>query len=204
MNSAADIKQAFQRVYDENRWSIGSGPGSSPRNTVEYRAFLERFIENNNVKTIVDLGCGDWQFSPLIDWSEREYKGYDVVPGIVEANRAEFQSKNVKFEVFRDINELPSSDLCIAKEVFQHLPNDVISSYINVIRQKFRFALITNNIEPHAHCNIDTPAGGCRPVRLDESPFLTLGATVFSYYTFANGTYWKNGVFLVVGNSNRD
>ena len=77
------LHQTFQAIYRDQAWVRGSGPGSSPANTIEYRAFVERFIEANSVRSVTDLGCGDWQFSHLIDWSQVEYLGLDLVPEVV-------------------------------------------------------------------------------------------------------------------------
>ena len=78
------LRTAFEKIYDENLWGNGSGPGSSPANTVEYRAFLARFLGSNAIRTVTDLGCGDWQFSKLLDWSAVNYTGIDVVEAVVE------------------------------------------------------------------------------------------------------------------------
>src|ERR1700722_18863293 len=122
MNDADDMRSAFQKVYAENHWMFGSGPGSTPPNTVAYRAFLEDFIHSNGIRSVTDLGCGDWQFSRLVDWSACAYTGFDIVPGLVETNRARFGEPNVDFREFRDIESLPGGDLVLAKEVLQHLP----------------------------------------------------------------------------------
>lgn len=47
--------------------------------------FVRRFIKENSIKSVVDLGCGDWQFSPYIyhDLSVA-YVGYDVVLPVIQ------------------------------------------------------------------------------------------------------------------------
>ncbi len=199
MNDADDMRSAFQKVYAENHWMFGSGPGSTPRNTVAYRAFLEDFIHSNGIRSVTDLGCGDWQFSRLVDWSACIYTGFDIVPELVETNRARFGAPNIDFQQFRDIESLPGGDLVLAKEVLQHLPNAVVFQYLPVLRKKYRYALITNSVEPSAYSNSDVPAGGCRPLRLRDAPFFVHGANVLTYFVFENGTYWKNEVLLMMG-----
>lgn len=115
--------QVFQTIYRDGTWGRGSGPGSKPSNTIEYRAFIERFIEANGIKTVTDLGCGDWQFSHLIDWSQVEYVGLDLVPQVIDENSKRFSAPNIRFEELSNIDELPVGDLLISKEVLQHLPN---------------------------------------------------------------------------------
>lgn len=101
------LRSSFQNIYDKGEWGHGSGPGSSPGRTIEYRAFLSRFIAENGVRDVTDLGCGDWQFSRFMDWSDLDYTGFDVVPTIVERNQRLFALPNVQFEVFTSLESLP-------------------------------------------------------------------------------------------------
>ena len=59
----------FRRRYedDDSDWGGHSGAGSLPFWTIGYRAMLENFIAMNEIKSIVDLGCGDWQFSKFMN-----------------------------------------------------------------------------------------------------------------------------------------
>ena len=34
-------------------------------------------LAERRIRTVVDLGCGDWQFSKYVDWRGIEYHGYD-------------------------------------------------------------------------------------------------------------------------------
>jgi SAM-dependent methyltransferase len=199
MDIIQEITSAFEKIYADNHWVFGSGPGSLPRNTVAYRAFLESFLDNNNIRTVTDLGCGDWQFSRLINWSGRQYTGFDVVGALVETNQRCFGAPNISFRMFDAIDALPGGDLLIAKEVLQHLPNAVVQDYIATIRRRYKFALITDSVEPEPFCNTDISAGQCRPLRLQKEPFSIGGAVVLTYYVFDSGTYWKNEVFLTMG-----
>jgi hypothetical protein len=47
-----------------------------------------RFAEASSIRSATDLGCGDWQFSYLINWSNVEYPGIDLVPEVIDNNRA--------------------------------------------------------------------------------------------------------------------
>ena len=193
------LRGAFERIYRENAWDEGSGPGSSTVNTIEYRAFISRFIDANDIKSVTDLGCGDWQFSRLLDWSGVQYLGLDIVPEIVERNRSRFGLANVRFQVFVSAEALPGGDLLLSKEVLQHLPNSTIAQYLSAIRRKYRFALLTNSIEPGNLVNQDIEPGGFRPVRLQNPPFDAPGAVVFTYFPQYRTHFWKNAVFLMPG-----
>ena len=64
------MEDRFTKIYDKNRWGGGSGSGSKmSRNQKKYIDMLLEIMDNNNVKSICDLGCGDWSFSQYINWT---------------------------------------------------------------------------------------------------------------------------------------
>jgi hypothetical protein len=193
------LEDRFSTIYQEDLWTHGSGPGSLPVHTIEYRAFLERFISQNAITSVTDLGCGDWQSSRLINWKDVHYVGLDVVSWIIDRNNAEFGSQTIEFRHLMNLDDLPGGDLCICKEVMQHLPNEIVQLHLDLIAERYRFALITNYVEPESECNIDIDVGGSRPLRLDRAPFNAKGCYIFSYYPQSGSWIFKNQVFLLWG-----
>ncbi len=106
--SPPQVTAVFAKSYRQEWWGsgLGSGPGSTVEATADYRCFLAAQIEAAKPRTIVDIGCGDWQFSRLVDWRGADYLGIDVVPEIIENNRRRYESGNIFFEV-RDIFQNP-------------------------------------------------------------------------------------------------
>jgi len=201
MESFQPISHHFESIYSEDAWDGGSGPGSLPSSTVQYRAFIENFIYENDIKTVTDLGCGDWQFSRYINWSSVNYTGMDVVESLVARNNKVFGSENIKFILSESYDSLPGGDLLICKEVLQHLPIAIIHDYLRTIAERYRFALITNSVAPGAHVNYEISPGDYRPLRIDLPPFNARGANIFSYFPYkpADMQMWKNNTFLMFG-----
>jgi SAM-dependent methyltransferase len=167
-----DSASIFENIYRETRWGagLGSGHGSLPKGTERYRAFLEDFIRANRVARVVDYGCGDWQFSRLIDWHGVEYVGLDVVPALIEANRSAFARPGVSFELNPGHpEELPEGDLLIAKDVLQHLPTADIHAFLADVMPRYRLALLTNDTGEQV--NGDVAPGGWRALDLTAEPF---------------------------------
>lgn len=119
-------------------------------------------MRRRHIRSVVDLGCGDWQFSRYIDWSDMTYVGVEVVPSVVERNQHEFGNSNIRFQIFELLAKLPTADLLVCKDVLQHLPNVTVKSYLGAFRNKFKFSLITNDEEPVNLQNIDIDIGGWR------------------------------------------
>jgi FkbM family methyltransferase len=179
-----DIPHAeiFNFIYAADLWEGGSGAGSSPQATESYRAFLQGFLANKGIRSVVDAGCGDWQSSQLIDWSGIDYLGIDV-SSIVMDNTTRFARDGVRFiEGDARTFELPSADLIIMKDVLQHWANLDIMAIIPKLA-RFRHCLITNGAteQVRACVNMDIPAGGYRPVDLSQPPFSMPGAFALTY-----------------------
>lgn len=177
-NNLTNFSQVFSQIYDRNSWGRGSGPGSSPENTKSYRIVLQHHInDKSNIQSIVDLGCGDWQIMSLIQIPEnKKYLGLDVVPSVIERNKAEYRKENVDFQLIQDLSEIPSGDLLIVKDVIQHWPNEQIHEFVKTVLPKFKYALITNCFQAHwgnlqGLYNQDIQIGDYRPIDLTDAPF---------------------------------
>lgn len=159
----------FTRMYEANRSSTGSAdPGSTLEYTRGYRAFLEQFLFEHAIKSVVDAGCGDWAFSHAIDWRGASYVGLDIVPGLIAENRARFPG--VRFEVAdaRDLSRHAGRDLLIVKDVLQHWSRDSIAAFLRQpALASFKHVLVTNCCDPEA-APVDIPDGGFRPLGRDS------------------------------------
>ena len=181
-----DMQQQFSRIYSANTWDkrIRSGPGSAAHLNRPYVDLLQKFIREQNARSVVDMGCGDWSFSRLIDWSGVDYLGVDVVPALIEHLNRAYGRPGVRF-VHGDLltYDLPEADLAVSKDVLQHWPNGAILTFLSRLH-RFKYAILTNDhkvvcrswrrlwrAEEIFSPNSETEAGGYRPVRLREAPF---------------------------------
>jgi 2-polyprenyl-3-methyl-5-hydroxy-6-metoxy-1,4-benzoquinol methylase len=165
-------KEVFSKIYKEDLWHGGSGAGSKLENVKEYVEVLQKYIDKPEVKTVLDLGCGDWQFSKFLDLSSVSYLGVDVVESVIESNSTSYSASNIKF-ISRDITtyEVPKADLIICKDVLQHLCNkDVVTILVKIITSS-KFSLITNDFNPDNTENKDIDNGNYRCLDLTLSPF---------------------------------
>ena len=164
------MRAAFTAVYDRAAWTGGSGPGSGEAETAIWRPFLERYLTANDVRSVLDLGCGDWQSTRLVSWEGIAYHGIDVVPQVIASCKQRYETP--PWITFRcaDITScpLPAADLVIVKEVLQHWPNAAITAFRR--RLSWRRALIVNDYVPGLG-NPDIAAGGYRPLDLAAPPF---------------------------------
>lgn len=184
----------FQEIYEKNEWSYGSGPGSLEIHTRGYRAFLQHFLSQNKITSVVDMGCGDWQFSKFIDWKGINYQGYDVSPMVVRRNNDEFTAENISFTLYSgNTAELPAADLLIAKDVLQHLPNQTIFDFLPNLK-KYKYALLTNCTNPRDGNNVnqDIELGDFRYLDLRLPPFSLDATLAYSFCKVEEG--WKSKI----------
>jgi 2-polyprenyl-3-methyl-5-hydroxy-6-metoxy-1,4-benzoquinol methylase len=132
------LTEFFEKIYKDkvfveqykNPVSL-SGPGSFPENNKNYFLFLKEFLSKNNIKSIVDFGCGDFQLYKDFFSNDIKYLGIDVSETAINiANQ--YSTDNIKF-LCKETIDLPKADLLLVKDVFGHwLPNS--STNIDTIR----------------------------------------------------------------------
>jgi SAM-dependent methyltransferase len=160
----------------------GSGAGSLLFHNLGYIAFIEGFIANHTVRSVVDMGCGDWQFSQYINWGQTRYRGYDIIQQVVEANQRQYTDDAIDFHLYSgDADELPQAELLIIKDVLHHLSHRRIKDVLSSIR-RFRYALITNSLDPRGDThNTDIADGGFRYLDVRNPPFNVTAEEVFEF-----------------------
>ncbi len=162
------MEKTFTKIYQKEIWGKerGSGAGSSVAYNKRYIAFLEDIINHpdNQIHHILDLGCGDWQFSQTLNFTGKYYLGVDCVKSVIDHHNSHFQVQNEEngletriqflhqdFSQLNNVNNLINDppevwDLVILKDVLQHWSDQQITVWLdNFLKNtNFRFILITN------------------------------------------------------------
>jgi hypothetical protein len=158
LNNFIDI---FTLIYENNEWGDNnlkyegsSGLGSSIEyNKNNYIPFIRSFIEKFKIKTIVDLGCGDFRIGlTLYDKLNINYVGYDAYEGVINFNKDKYKEHENFHFIHSDFSakiyrgDLKEADLCIIKDVLQHWPNNHIIEFMDFITKskKYKYILIIN------------------------------------------------------------
>ena len=161
MSTVNTLQNIFDDIYKHNKWNGGSGPGSNKSNTTEYSSYLNELIRSLGVKSFLDVGCGDWQFSEQIDLSGIRYKGIDVSQAAIEIAKSKApEGTDISNQEIGEISE--SFDFVHIKDVLQHLPLiecDKILGYAS----KNKYVLVVND---HCEKNYDIEAGQHRPLNV--------------------------------------
>lgn len=198
------LHEIFSNIYHQKLWGANaqgagcSGSGSTLETTQEYRSLLELFLEVFEIKTVVDLGCGDWEFSRVIPWGTIDYKGFDVVASVIERNIQKYSKNRISFAVLDATQEeLPTADLLICKDVLQHLSNFDVAKIVTQFK-KYKYCIITNDVYAHtlSSDNSDIIRGDYRPLDITAAPFNVSGSKLLVY----KSGYVTKQVVLIVNN----
>jgi hypothetical protein len=96
---------------------------------------------------VVDLGCGDFRIGQRICSAiSVNYVGVDIVSELIAYNQSRFGSESVSFKCANIIDdELPNGELCLIRQVLQHLSNKQISRVLTNCT-KFSYLLVTEDV----------------------------------------------------------
>jgi len=181
----ANLEQIFTQIYEMGTWNESgfSLNGSHISYTKKYVDFLQDFMKENQIRSVVDIGCGDWAFSKYVNWEGIDYLGIDIVKFVIERNQRLFARHSIVFVQGNALEmELPEADLLICKDVFQHLSNADIKKMLKKFA-KFKHCLITDYVDYRTmtSLNNDIVSGCCHHVDLTKPPFNVKGKKIFSF-----------------------
>jgi SAM-dependent methyltransferase len=150
MQSTRSPEEVFSEIYKNHLWGgadgeMYSGSGSRFAPADLYVQIVTKFIKEHEISTVVDLGCGDFEIGRKLAAECKSYIGIDVVPELIARNRRLFESKSIRF-VCADVTKavLPESELCLVRQVFQHMSNEQILSVLRKLR-KYRYVIVTEH-----------------------------------------------------------
>jgi len=168
------IRSAFTQHYRLKDWmepETVSGRGSTLQSTATIRRELPALFAEYGIRTVLDAGCGDFNWFRALEVPLDRYVGVEVVEELVAANRERFGTPRREFlcrEVTRD--PLPCVDLILCRDCLVHLKNRQIRAALRNFRRSGSCYLLATTFTGD-HPNEDAPLGGWRPVNLERPPF---------------------------------
>lgn len=168
-------KKRFTTIYEKNFWSSDesiSGPGSNLENTVTIRRVMPEVLKKYEIKSFLDLPCGDFHWMKLIDLDGIKYIGGDIVQKLIEANKLKYGgNENIQFRTIDLIKDsLPPVDMLMVRDCFIHLSNDlVLKSLDNIKRSNIKYLLTNSHPDMQVNKNIKT--GTWRRINMSLEPF---------------------------------
>ena len=178
-------KNAFRHIYLSNHWQnyfkldlqkSRSGPGSNLNYTSDMSRELEKFFAEKNIKTILDIGCGDFIWMNLLlnkYYNYDKYLGLDIVDELIKNNNLKYSNDKISFKTFDLVkDEIPKGfDIILIRDVFIHLKNEQIVNFLNLLKNlDIKFFGVTST--PSLKKNNELKAvGRYRDINIEIEPF---------------------------------
>jgi hypothetical protein len=137
------MKDRFTYVYDNDIWG-GSGGGSSVQYLGPYIDWLNKFIKDNNIKSVGDYGCGISGFGTSLQ--KVMYYGVDIVEWVIDYCDLNFSSLQRDYFVIDEPNLTPVCELLIVKDVFMHWQTSEIVTFLDSVIEKHKHIVVVNSI----------------------------------------------------------
>jgi 2-polyprenyl-3-methyl-5-hydroxy-6-metoxy-1,4-benzoquinol methylase len=178
-------KIVFTSIYESNHWVQGdkvldsskisvSGHGSNidTDQFFNLKKNILRFIENYEIKTLLDMPCGDFLWmNELIKNKKIDYLGVDIVDKMIEENKIKYGNENTNFLSADIVNFYTKKefDLVIIRDLFIHIDNSSIMEIVNNIKEmNIKYLAFTNY---NNKINSDVIIGRHRKINMLNEPF---------------------------------
>ena len=156
--SELSIVEKFNKIYEENWW-VGYRSEEKLDFDSGYTSYLDYMLdayvealssltnEYPNIKSVVELGCGDFNIGKRISPLFESYIGIDIVENLVKRNNSIFASDTISF-VCKDItkDDLPRADMICIRQVLQHLSNADIANFLAKISGNYKYLVVTETM----------------------------------------------------------
>ena len=178
------MKTVFSNIYEKDHWNMGqneskSGLGSSLNYTEHIRNALVKLINDNNIKSMIDVSCGDWNWMKLIQNKLCDYTGIDIVDGLIKTNTELYANEKTRFyckDFLSVLKGIPANsvDLLLCRHTCEHLPTEYNLEFIKECKRVSKYLLLTTKrislTEPQ---NTELTLGVVtyRPINLDLPPY---------------------------------
>lgn len=211
MSRIDETRNAFDEIYKKDIWGLKTDEYAAAKPGMEteharnkrFSTLISDLIRLNDVKSVVEFGCGWWKYMVDVDLAGAQYDGFDIVESVIEDNRQKHAKSGVCFHTVRDGVRMPKADLLISKDVLQHLPTADVHYYLSLFRTNFRFMLIGNDCIPDDNLNGDTKRGGYRALRLERPPFHYPNVVLQQWECLEFGTFIVKNFCLFQGEPER-
>gem|GEM_PF-232252 len=173
-NPTHNAREVFSVIHRKNAWGdceSVSGPGSGIIRTSAFRDQIPLLLEELGVRTLLDAGCGDFNWLKQVDLGLDSYIGVDVVEELVVELGRKYANERRRFlNLDISCDRLPQADLILCRDCLVHLSFSQISAALRNFRRSNSTYLLTTTFTRFVD-NADIAMGEWRPINLQEPPF---------------------------------
>ena len=176
------MESLFTTVFEKNLWlstESRSGSGSTLDQTKPFIPKLESLFHQLDIKIILDLPCGDFNWMQLVKLPDHcQYIGADVVKTLVDINNEKYANATRSFHHLNICDDkLPLADLIFCRDCLVHLSCvDIKRALVNIKQSGIQYLLATTFTHhgPNRESvlvNMELGLCGWQPLNLQIEPF---------------------------------
>lgn len=163
MKSNFESAQEYIKMKRSHGEQSLCGSGSWKEQARDAQEFIQEKIIEHQYESILDLGCGDWNWMEEIDFKGAKYLGVDADAEMIYNNSVKYAFNEISFrcaDIFK--MDIPEVDLVICRDVLFHVRPELAVCLINKLKQRSRLHFISTsfnrekkNQEPRKYCKIE-------------------------------------------------
>lgn len=167
-------KEVFTEIFEKNLWgdtSSVSGTGSDLTQTSHLQHVLRGAFDKHQIRSLLDIPCGDFFWMQRVDLEGIDYIGADIVDQLIAENTQRHAKAGVRFtslDLLKD--SLPDVDAILVRDLFVHLSFDDVQTCIdNILASDIKYLFCTTF--PAVEENQNIVSGEWRMINLERAPF---------------------------------
>jgi hypothetical protein len=165
-------EDTFRHIVTENKWGVNdsvSGGGSDLYQTRIVRDRLPMLWSDFNVRTMLDVPCGDFYWMQHVPMEYISYIGADILPEIIQRNNELYERPNLTFRTMNLLEDrLPKADLILCRDCLVHFSFSHVTSALRNMCDSGSTYLLTTTFNQRR--NHDIATGQFRPLNLEAPP----------------------------------
>jgi len=176
-------------IYRNNSWGCKetvSGPSSTLAKTELLRSILRQTLNELEITSLLDCGCGDFHWMNHVDLVGIQYLGVDIVDALITKNQNEYTNDTILFQKMDILQEPPEyADLWFARDFCCLYPiADNKLFFQKFLESNSKYLALTSIDTEQA--NKDGISGSWRPLNMTIVPFCLHSPIV----TIEDGLQW--------------
>jgi len=164
-------QEVFTEIYSKNHWKSNesrSGTGSELKATKNIRKELPKLFKKYAVHSVLDIGCGDFNWMRNVVSDSIYYRGVDIVSEIININTKLYSTQKISFGRFNSfLVALTCYDLVLIRDVLVHYPFAEIEEFL----KQFSGCKVLMTHFTDQESNRDIVTGAWRSLNMEIEPF---------------------------------
>jgi hypothetical protein len=161
-------------IYTNYTWGCKetvSGPSSTLSKTTELRSNLRQALNQLQIDSILDCGCGDLNWIKHVDLSGNHYLGVDIVEPLITKNQKLYTTDTMVFQKMDLLQDPPEyADLWIARDFCCLYPISDCKLFLKKFLESDSTYLALSSIDTD-QSSTDGPVGVWRQLNISLFPF---------------------------------